>query len=177
MKTQVLISLFLTVAAAWPAYAQNVTKETVAGVVNFARVETTVACGGATKPEALGAMRKMGFVSVFNLRLANEPGNDLVAEAAAAKAAGLKFVHLPLSANTPDPKVADQFLETITKQGYQPAFIHCAGGGRAAAMWMIKRLVIDKWDAAKAGAEAEALGLANERLKRFALEYARTRTQ
>jgi len=178
MKTPVFTIVFLfTVVVSSPADAQKVTKENVAGVVNFARAETTVACGGSTKPEALAEMKKMGFVSVFNLRLADEPGNDLAAEEAAAKAAGLKFVHLPMSGGSPDPKTADQFLDMITKPGYQPAFIHCAGGGRAATMWMIKRMVIDKWDAEKAGVEAAALGLANARLKQFALEYAKSKAK
>ena len=176
MRTTVACALAVcafTLMAAAPAMAQKVTKEQVPGVVNFARAETTVACGGSVKPEALNEVKKYGFVSVFNLRLANEPGNDVAAEEAAAKASGLKFVHLPLSGGAPDPAVADKFLETITKPGYQPAFIHCAGGGRAAAMWMIKRLVVDKWDVEKALTEAAALGLANPRLKQFALDYAR----
>lgn len=170
----VVVALAGLLAAATPAAAQKVTKEAVAGVVNFARAETTVACGGSVKPEALAEVRKYGFVSVFNLRLADEPGNDVPAEEASAKASGLKFVSLPFSAGSPDPAVVDKFLETILKPGYQPAFIHCAGGGRAAAMWMIKRLVVDKWDAEKAGTEAAELGLANERLKLFALDYAKT---
>ena len=35
------------------AGAQQVTKQDVPGAVNFTRLETTVACGGATKPEAV----------------------------------------------------------------------------------------------------------------------------
>ena len=167
------VALLCALAAAWPAESQEVTKENVEGVVNFARAATTVACGGATKPEALAALKDMGFVAVFNLRLANEPGNDVAAEEAAAKAVGVKFVHLPMRVNPPDPKTADRFLEIIMKPGYQPAFIHCAGGGRAAALWMIKRIVIDKWDPARAGEEAAALGLSHGGLKQFALDYAR----
>ena len=52
--------------------AQEVTKPEVAGVRNFARLETTVACAGATGPEAMPEIKKMGFVSVINLRVATE---------------------------------------------------------------------------------------------------------
>jgi uncharacterized protein (TIGR01244 family) len=162
------------IMCAVPAEAQKVTKEPVAGVVNFARAETTVACGGAVTPEGLAEVKKLGFVSVFNLRLANEPGNDVVAEEAAARAAGLKFAHIPVNSAALEPAVADKFLETITTPGYQPAFIHCGGGGRAATMWFIKRLVVDGWDVEKATAEATALGMGTGRVKDFALEYART---
>ena len=36
-----------------PARAQEVSKENIDGIVNFHRVETTVACAGAIKPEVL----------------------------------------------------------------------------------------------------------------------------
>lgn len=154
------------------ATAQQVTKEAVEGITNFARVETTVACAGAVKVEALPEIKKMGFVSVINLRLASEPGADPEGEGVAAKAAGLRYTHLPFSAGSPDPKVVDQFLAAITTPGMQPAFIHCAGGGRAAAMWFMKRVKVDKWEVDRAMAEAEALGLTNAGLKKFVLGLA-----
>jgi len=52
-----------------------------------------------------------------------------------------------------------------------PAFIHCATGNRAAAMWMVKRVKVDGWDVGKAGDEAAALGLTSSPLKRFVLDY------
>ena len=152
----------------------GVTKEAVAGIRNFARAESTVACGGATTPEALGEIRKMGFASVFNLRLADEPGNDVAAEEAAAREAGLKFAHVPVNSAALEPATAEAFLAAITAPGYQPAFIHCGGGGRAATMWFLKRLVVDGWDEEKATAEATALGMGSGRVKEFVLEYART---
>jgi uncharacterized protein (TIGR01244 family) len=137
----------------------QVTKEQVPGVTNFARVETTVACAGAVKPEALAELKKMGFASVINLRLANEPG------------AGVNFVHIPFSTQSPDPAVVDTFLKAVTTPANEPAFIHCASGNRAAAMWFIKRIQIDGWSQEKAGEEAAGLGLTNAALKQFALDY------
>jgi hypothetical protein len=55
------------------AQASKVTKEAVPGITNFARLETTVACGGATKAEAVPALKKMGFASIINVREATEP--------------------------------------------------------------------------------------------------------
>src|SRR5256885_7676234 len=89
--------------------AQQVTKESVPGVVNFARVETTVACAGATKVEAIPAIKEMGFKTIINLRQPSEPGADIDREAAAAKAAGLNFVSIPFSASAPDPASAGRF--------------------------------------------------------------------
>jgi uncharacterized protein (TIGR01244 family) len=153
----------------------QVTKETVPGIVNFAKVETTVACAGATTPAAMADVKKMGFASVINLRQASEAGADIEASSAAAKAAGLTYIHIPFNAASPDPSAVDNFLKAVTDKANQPAFIHCASANRAAAMWMVKRIAVDKWDVERASAEAAALGLTNPTLKQFAIEQAQRR--
>jgi uncharacterized protein (TIGR01244 family) len=163
----VVLSLFCTSAH---AQASKVTKETIPGITNFARLETTVACGGATKAEAVPAIKQMGFASIINVREASEPGADVEQEAAAAKAVGLNFVNVPFNVASPAPDLVDKFIAAVTKKENTPAYIHCAAGGRAASLWMIKRVQVDGWDEARALDEATALGL-NERLKPFALDY------
>jgi uncharacterized protein (TIGR01244 family) len=170
--TLILGAAILATLVAGSAGAQQVTKPTVPGVANFAKLETTIACAGATSPEAMPAIKDMGYKSVINMRLADEPGANVDAEAMAAKNAGLRFLHIPFNGAAPDPKVADNFLVAINNPDNNPAFIHCASGNRVAAMWMIKRMVVDKWDAEKAAAEATQLGLTNAGLKKFAVEYA-----
>jgi protein tyrosine phosphatase (PTP) superfamily phosphohydrolase (DUF442 family) len=165
--------LSLTLASATLA-AQQVTKQTVPGVQNFARLETTVACGGATKPEAVPELKKMGFASIINLRQPTEAGAMVEEEAAAAKAAGINYFNIPFNGQKPDPAVADKFIETITTKSNEPAYIHCAAGNRAGAMWMIKRLVVDHWETEKAAAEATALGMTSPALKQFAIDYAQS---
>lgn len=167
-----LVTVWLMVGPA--AAAQQVTTESVAGVTNFRRLETTVACAGATTVEATPEIARMGFKSIINLRQASEPGVDIDAQAAAAKAASIRFYHIPFNGRSPDPAVADQFLAAITADGSEPAFIHCASGNRAAAMWMIKRMVVDGWDTDRAAEEAAALGMRSEALKTFAIDYARS---
>jgi len=172
-----LSALTLTAVLTVPVLAQQVTKENVEGVSNFARLETTVACAGATKADAVPQIKKMGFASIINLRLPTENGADIEAEAASAKAAGIKYFHIPMNGQNLDPAVADKFIEVITTPGNEPAFIHCASGNRASAMWMIKRMVVDHWDADRAGTEAAALGLTNPGLKTFALDYGKSHTR
>jgi uncharacterized protein (TIGR01244 family) len=160
--------------AAMPVRAQEVTKEKVEGITNFNRLETTVACSGAIKATAVPEIKKFGFASIINLRQASEDGANLEAEEAAAKAADIRYYSLPFNSSSPDPAVADKFLDAITAKGSDPAFIHCAGGGRAATMWFIKRLVIDRWDVERAAKEATALGMTSPTLKQFAIDYAQT---
>lgn len=161
----------LTAALATTATAQ-VTKESVPGINNFSRVETTIACAGATTPGAVAEVKRLGYASIINLRQASEAGAEVDAEAAAAKAAGITYVHLPFNAAAPDPAVVDRFLKAVTEPANQPAFVHCASANRAAALWLVKRIAVDGWDVDRATTEATALGLTNPALKSFALEYA-----
>lgn len=170
MKT--LIAITLAAAATVAAQQPQVTRPPVAGVTNFAKLDSTIACGGATTVDGIAELKKLGYKSIINLREASEPGALVQESAAAARGAGIKYVHLPMNRNTPDSGVADEFLKAIVDPAAQPVFVHCGSGNRAAAMWMIKRMVVDKWDAEKAGTEAAALGLTNAQLKQFAIDYA-----
>jgi uncharacterized protein (TIGR01244 family) len=153
--------------------AQQIVKKNIEGVSTFAQLETTIACGGATSPQAIPELGRMGFKSVINLRLASEQGAQVEAEGAAVKAAGMNYVHLPFNIQQPDPKLVDDFIAAVTLPANQPAYVHCAAGGRAASMWMIKRVLADHWDEERALTEANALGL-NDRLRPFALNYIHT---
>ena len=172
MKRFAFILTFVCASClAYNAQSQ-VVREDVEGIVNFAHIETTVACAGAITPDSVADIKEMGFGAIINLRRPSEEGANIDAEAAAAEAAGIRFVHLPFGGEQLDPTVADRFLETIVEPGIEPAFIHCAGGGRAASMWFIKRVMLDHWDMDRAMEEATALGLNPEsRLRDFVLEY------
>jgi protein tyrosine phosphatase (PTP) superfamily phosphohydrolase (DUF442 family) len=116
----------LTIAGCLMAAAAGaqVVRQDVPGIRNFAKVETTVACAGAINSSAIPEIKKMGYASIINLRLATEDGADVDGNIAAAKAAGIPYFHIPFSGAAPDPAVVDTFLKTITAPGVQPAFIH-----------------------------------------------------
>ncbi len=156
-----------------PILAQ-VQKKNVEGIRNYSRVDATVGCGGAVDPAAMKTLKAEGFVSVINLRLANEPGADVDAGRAAAQAAGLKYIHLPFNAAMPDSKVVDSFLAAVADKSNQPVFIHCGSANRVGGMWMIKRALQDKWPIEKARAEGEAIGLTNPQMVAFATDYINT---
>jgi uncharacterized protein (TIGR01244 family) len=175
-KTLFVVGALLAAAGfgSMPTRAQEVTKQDVEGVKNFKRLETTVACAGATKADAVPEIKKMGFASIINLREASEEGANVEAEEAAAKSAGIRYYHIPFNGSNPDPAVAEKFLNAITASGSDPAFIHCAGGNRAATMWLIKRLAVDHWDVDRATKEATELGMTSEKLKQFAIDFAQS---
>src|SRR5258708_10421533 len=145
MRPRVLIAIGVLAVAglgAGSSGAQQVTKETVSGITNLDRVETTIACAGASTAEAVPEVKKMGFVSIINLRQSTEPGAEVEKEEAAAKAAGLRYFHVPFN-GSPDPVAADKFLNAITSPGAEPAFVHCACVNRAAPIGLIKRIAVD----------------------------------
>lgn len=160
-----------TAAQAATNQVPTVRKDTIAGVTNFSRVETTVGCAGAVTPESMAAIKAAGFTSVINLRVATEPGADVDGSRTAAERAGLRYVHLPFSGAQPDPAVVDRFLAAVKTPANQPVFIHCASANRVGAMWLIKRVKQDGWPVEKALAEAQAIGLSNATLQKFALDY------
>jgi uncharacterized protein (TIGR01244 family) len=170
MILRTVLSTALAAAVAMPVLAQ-VRKAELAGVRNYSKVDATVGCAGATDASAMKALKADGYVSVINLRLPTEPGADVEAGRAAAQAAGLKYFHLPFSNAMPDPKVVDTFLATVADTRNQPVFVHCGSANRVGGMWMIKRVLQDKWAMDKARAEAEAIGLREPSTIAFATEY------
>ena len=153
-----------------PALAQ-VQKKEMTGIRNYSRVDATVGCGGQVDPAGMASLKKEGYVSVINLRLPTEEGANVDAGRAAAQAAGLKYIHLPFNAAAPDPKVVDNFLAAVADTSNQPVFIHCGSANRVGGVWMIKRVLQDKWSIERAQTEAEAIGLNNPQLKAFATQY------
>src|SRR5436309_5043774 len=117
-------------ASSLNAEPTEVKKADVPGIRNFSRVNgpagfggTMVGFGGATQPSAMAELKKDGFKSVINLRLATEPGADIDAGRAAAKAAGLTYIHLPFDAANPDPQLLDKVLDAVVDKANQPVYI------------------------------------------------------
>jgi uncharacterized protein (TIGR01244 family) len=167
LLTVVAVMVVVLAAGVPPAQAQRETAP--AGVVNYTRVDATVACGGATSIEALPELKKNGFASVINFRTAQESGANIDQAKAKAAEVGLKYIHIPFQ--TPTPEIAETFLKAVSDKSNQPVYIHCASANRVGAMWFIKRVKLDGWDTDKAMKEAETIGLKAPNLRQFALDY------
>jgi len=170
MTMRVALAALFAALLTIPSVAQ-VQKKEMAGIRNYSRVDATVGCGGAVDPSAMAGLKKEGFVSVINLRLATEEGANVEAGRAAAQAAGLKYIHLPFNVAAPDSKVVDSFLAAVADRSNQPVFIHCGSANRVGGMWMIKRVLQDKWAMDRALTEAQAIGLNSAPLTAFATGY------
>jgi uncharacterized protein (TIGR01244 family) len=155
-----------------PAAPQQAAPTVLHGVRNFTSVDSTFACGGALAEGAMPALKEAGFVTVVNLRAATEDGANVEAEMAAARKAGINYVHLPFVTATPDGTKVDEFLKIAAEPANQPVLLHCTSGGRASMFWAIKRVLVDCWTVEKAMAELPELSKnASAALKTFTLEY------
>jgi uncharacterized protein (TIGR01244 family) len=170
MTMRVMLA-FVAAACVAASLDAQVQKKEFPGVRNYSRVDATVGCGGQVDPAAMASLKSEGFVSVINLRLPTEEGANVEQGRAAAQAAGLKYIHLPFNAASPDPKVVDSFLAAVADRANQPVFIHCGSASRVGGMWTIKRALQDKWPLEKALAEGKAIGLNNPGLETFVTDY------
>ncbi len=154
------------------AQTQPPAKDAVAGIRNFTKVDSTIACGGAVTLEAFEALKQAGYQSVVNLRGASEQGNDVEAAKKAAEAAGLRYFHLPFTPATPDTAMVDEFLKLVVKPENLPMMLHCASGGRVSMFWAVKRVMIDGWTVEKAMNELPDLSKnVSEQSRAIFLEY------
>jgi len=151
--------------------APQLQKEQIDGIRNYTKVDATIGCAGATDPKAMAAIAGHGYKAVLNLREATEDGAQIPESKAAAEAAGLVFIHVPFRGSAPDPAVADEFLKVVTTTANQPLFINCGSANRVGALWLIKRMLVDRWEEARAVEEARAIGLTGDALQKWALEY------
>ena len=112
MKMRVMLAV---VAAACVAASLNaqVQKKEFPGVRNYSRVDATVGCGGQVDPAAMAARKAKD--SCPSSICASRPKKAPTSKQgrAAAQAAGLKYIHLPFNAASPDPKVVDNFLAAV----------------------------------------------------------------
>jgi len=166
MKTCLLV-LAALLAVGSATHAQQ-TPEFVS-TPNFVQVGEQFYIGGQPAMNDLARLKARGIRAIVNLRVPAE--YNAAEEEAKAKELGLRYFNIPVNpANLQDSQV-EQFLKITSDRQNQPAFIHCAGGPRAAAFWMIRRVLVSGWKIEDAETEAQKMGLRNPALLEFARNY------
>lgn len=156
----------------------EIRKVDVAGIRNFTQLDKAgtfagdrAGFGGATEPAAMRWLRDQGFVTVINLRLAEEDNANMEQNRQSAQDAGLNFLNIPLDPNSPAPGFMDDVARTASDPSMQPVYIHCASGTRAAAVWMIARVKIDGLDPSQAEQEGRLIAEKPEEALQFFNAY------
>ncbi|MFD1914534.1 MULTISPECIES: TIGR01244 family sulfur transferase [Alphaproteobacteria] len=93
---------------------------------------------GQLQPDDFAKLRRLGFRSVINNRPDGEdpsqPGTDV--EEAAARAAGLDYVFIPVTSTLMTADDARRFAEAIVASD-GPVLAHCHSGARSFYMWVL----------------------------------------
>ena len=163
-----LATIFTAAASAEPPSGPG-GPEHFSNIENFFRVNRQFCTGGQPSMENLRKMKAQGVRSVINLRLASE--YDLAEEEATAKKLELRYFHIPVDKSNLKDEQAEEFLKVTGDPENRPFFIHCATAGRVAAFWVIRRVLVDNWKVDDALPEAHKIGLHDEKLRDWALDY------
>jgi len=143
----------------------------IASIEGFQRVGDKAAIGTQPTPEQVTELASAGFNAIINLREESE-FNDASLSHAAVKA-GVQFFRVPISREDPSDAGVEKFLAITDDANVYPLYVYCASGNRAAALWMIRRVLGDRWTLADAEAEAARAGLTHAAMRDFARDYVR----
>ena len=146
-----------TAAAAKP----RIRREDFPGLTNYFPIDGTASSGGpiVSNDWVMSELWRRGFRTVVDTA---GTGGD--AAAAAAKTVGMKYVALPIggTGGALDATKIDAVIKAISDPANQPLYLNSRDGRSTAAIWMIKRVIVDGWSIEQAGAEATAIGLVND---------------
>jgi uncharacterized protein (TIGR01244 family) len=101
-------------------------------------VTAKLAVAPQPKPTDFQELRRLGFTTIVNNRPDGEDPNQLgsAAEEEAARAAGLGYVHIPVtSAGMTDDDA--RLLKKTIEQAPGPVVAHCRSGARSFYLWVL----------------------------------------
>jgi protein tyrosine phosphatase (PTP) superfamily phosphohydrolase (DUF442 family) len=159
-----IVPALVLAAFATPAFSQE-----SESIRNFLRVNESFCTAGQPTTEELTALKNDGTVAVLNLRLPSE--HDADEERAAVEALGMRYFNIPVDTNNLQVSQVEEFLSITDDDANRPMFIHCGSANRVGGFFMIRRVLRDGWSLEMATTEAEEIGLRNQALQEFALNY------
>lgn len=144
----------LLVALTLPAFAGS----SVRGIHNFYQVDEHVFRGAQPTDEGLQYLAKIGVKTILDLREDDERSN---VEESSVRAAGMKYVHVPMTGLTPPTEgQISKILGILENSAAGPVFVHCRrGADRTGAVIAAYRIDHDHWDNGRALSEAMSRGM------------------
>jgi uncharacterized protein (TIGR01244 family) len=124
---------------------------------------------GQPSKDDMATLAERGIKTIVSLRRPSELDWD---EAAAAEAAGMKYVAIPFdSAAELTDDVFAKVRATLKDHADEPTVLHCGRANRVGAVWMAHRVLDDGVGIDAALAEAKAVGLKTPEYVEKAQEY------
>lgn len=141
------------------------------GVANACLLTPTVVGGGQPSAQNLAALGAGSGGIVLDLRDPMEPRP--LDEPAAARAAGLEYVNVPVTPGTQNDVTLERILGVLRNAGGRTVFVHCGSGNRVGGA-LIPHLILDHgFEDEDAVDQAMRVGLRSADLMEWGLDYAR----
>lgn len=138
------------------------------------KINDQVTVGAQPSEDQLQQLGKQGFKSVVNFRTEGEEDQPLSPQAEGGKvqAAGMEYLHIPVSMKAMGPELVDQFREEFADLP-KPVFAHCKSGKRAGAMVMMHMAVEQGMTGEQTLQQAKEMGFECDQpqLEQFVREY------
>jgi uncharacterized protein (TIGR01244 family) len=150
----------LALLFAAPLLAQAPESVDATAIPNYHRIRPGLAGGGQPSTEALAQLKAMGFKTVINLRTEKEGAK---AEQEAVERAGLRYVWVPVTAESFSPADVARVASVVDDESAGPVLLHCASANRVGAMWAALEAARGK-PLDEAEAEGRAVGLTSPAL-------------
>jgi uncharacterized protein (TIGR01244 family) len=169
MRSDHLLSMTLALAIASasaplrarPAENPPAAAEEGFGIINATSPAPGLLFGGQPTAEQLEALAAANYKTVIDLRAPSE--NRGFDESAAADAAGLEYIPLPITDETLHrADTLDTFIR-IFRESEKPVLVHCGSGGRVATVYYAWLVAEEKMTREEALAKAKEQGLSSER--------------
>lgn len=125
-----------------------------------------MASAGQPDPSGIAAIGRAGFKHLINLALPTSPG-ALADEAVLAERAGLRYLHLPINFDDPEPQHAARLFAELAQLKAEPVFVHCAKNMRVSALLSAYRMVLGGVPCQLARADLHAIWEPNHTWRRY----------
>lgn len=143
------------------------------------QINAQLTVGPQPSRDEIESLASDGFQTVINFRTAGEEEQPLSPneEERVVEAAGMDYLHVPVSMDGLDPEKVDRFREKLTSLP-TPIFAHCKSGKRAGAMVMMHQAVEKGMSGEETLKMAEDMGFECDvpELKEFVKSYVNERT-
>jgi len=126
------------------------------GIAGFAQVLPRVSSGQKPDIDGLDWLRNTGYQAVLHIR---GTGEDDVADHRQVEKRGMKYLALPVSANTLNRQTVDEFSRAVTSTTEQPLFVYDREGLLVGSMWYLHFRLTDRLGDEEARLKASRLGL------------------
>jgi hypothetical protein len=137
------------------------------GIKRFKAVEPQLSGGSLPTPAGWTWLAETSYKTLLDLR---DPSEDRQSVVAIAAAKAFRYVSLPVSTENLNADLLKRFLDELAMTGGRPLYFFDTDGTRAATLWYLKLVAVDRIDNVSARKSVEELGLIDSKFEQAALK-------